>query len=85
MTHVPCDARAVPESIDCEVSVPATAPCWQIGVRGRSPDGHRRYSSAMRFLLGEEHLPQAWFNVLPHLDEPLLPPLHPGDARARRP
>jgi tryptophan synthase beta chain len=32
----------------------------------------------MRFILTDDHLPQAWFNVVPHLPEPLQPPLHPG-------
>jgi len=32
----------------------------------------------MRFILGDDRLPQAWFNVVPHLPEPLQPPLHPG-------
>ena len=32
----------------------------------------------MRFILSGEHVPQAWFNVAPHLPEPLQPPLHPG-------
>ncbi len=30
----------------------------------------------MRYLLDE--IPSAWFNVAPHLPEPLAPPLHPG-------
>ena len=32
----------------------------------------------MRFILSDDRLPQAWFNVVPHLPEPLQPPLHPG-------
>jgi tryptophan synthase beta chain len=32
----------------------------------------------MRFHLPTEKLPTSWFNVLPRLSEPLLPPLHPG-------
>ena len=32
----------------------------------------------MRFILTDDRLPQAWFNVVPHLPEPLQPPLHPG-------
>jgi tryptophan synthase beta chain len=32
----------------------------------------------MRFILTDDRLPQAWFNVAPHLPEPLAPPLHPG-------
>ena len=32
----------------------------------------------MRFILGDDRLPQAWFNVVPQLPEPLQPPLHPG-------
>ncbi len=32
----------------------------------------------MRFILSDDRLPPAWFNVVPHLPEPLQPPLHPG-------
>jgi tryptophan synthase beta chain len=32
----------------------------------------------MRFILPEDRFPQAWFNVAPHLPEPLQPPLHPA-------
>src|ERR1700688_3559689 len=32
----------------------------------------------MRFILTDDRLPPAWFNVLPHLPEPLQPPLHPA-------
>jgi len=32
----------------------------------------------VRFILSDDHLPQAWFNVAPHLPSPLQPPLHPG-------
>jgi tryptophan synthase beta chain len=32
----------------------------------------------MRYYLGSGELPRAWFNVAPHLPEPLAPPLHPG-------
>ncbi|HTZ07978.1 MAG TPA: TrpB-like pyridoxal phosphate-dependent enzyme [Acidimicrobiales bacterium] len=32
----------------------------------------------MRVILSDDHLPQAWFNVVPHLPGPLQPPLHPG-------
>ncbi len=31
----------------------------------------------MRWLLPEDRLPTAWFNVVPHLPAPLDPPLHP--------
>jgi tryptophan synthase beta chain len=31
-----------------------------------------------RFVLSEEQLPTAWFNVLPVMPEPLQPPLHPA-------
>ena len=31
-----------------------------------------------RFLLPDDQIPSAWFNVLPTLPEPLTPPLHPG-------
>ena len=42
----------------------------------------------MRWILPNDRLPSAWFNVAPHLDEPLQPPLAPGDQAAggaRRP
>jgi tryptophan synthase beta chain len=32
----------------------------------------------VRWILPNDRLPSAWFNVAPHLDEPLQPPLHPG-------
>jgi tryptophan synthase beta chain len=32
----------------------------------------------MRWTLPPERLPDAWFNVIPHLPAPLDPPLHPG-------
>ena len=32
----------------------------------------------MRYLLPSDRVPEAWFNVAPHLPEPLAPPLHPG-------
>jgi tryptophan synthase beta chain len=31
-----------------------------------------------RFLLPDDGIPSAWFNVLPVMPEPLQPPLHPG-------
>ena len=31
-----------------------------------------------RFHLPPEQLPSAWFNLLPRLDSPLDPPLHPA-------
>jgi tryptophan synthase beta chain len=31
-----------------------------------------------RFILPDDHLPTAWFNLLPRLPEPLQPPLHPA-------
>jgi tryptophan synthase beta chain len=31
-----------------------------------------------RWLLPNDRVPEAWFNVAPHLREPLQPPLHPG-------
>src|SRR4051812_37220406 len=31
-----------------------------------------------KFLLPEDAIPSAWFNVLPVMPEPLQPPLHPG-------
>jgi tryptophan synthase beta chain len=32
----------------------------------------------MRWTLPSDRVPEAWFNVVPHLPEPLQPPLHPG-------
>lgn len=32
----------------------------------------------MRWTLPSDRIPSAWFNVAPHLTEPLDPPLHPG-------
>jgi tryptophan synthase beta chain len=32
----------------------------------------------VRWTLPGDRVPSAWFNVAPHLDEPLAPPLHPG-------
>src|SRR5207244_11685822 len=32
----------------------------------------------MRYLMTPDKTPSAWFNVAPHLPEPLSPPLHPG-------
>jgi tryptophan synthase beta chain len=32
----------------------------------------------MRWNLPPSQMPEAWFNVVPHLSEPLLPDLHPG-------
>src|SRR6202011_2785265 len=32
----------------------------------------------MRWTLPTDRIPQAWFNVAPHLPEPLAPPLHPA-------
>ncbi|MGH9001214.1 MAG: TrpB-like pyridoxal phosphate-dependent enzyme [Acidimicrobiia bacterium] len=35
----------------------------------------------MRYLLSSEQIPDAWFNVAPHLPEPPSPPLHPGTGQ----
>ncbi len=32
----------------------------------------------MRYLLGEDQIPTAWYNAAPDLPEPMQPPLHPG-------
>ncbi len=32
----------------------------------------------MRFYLPADKMPTSWFNVMPRLDEPVPPPLHPG-------
>ncbi|HEY2301661.1 MAG TPA: TrpB-like pyridoxal phosphate-dependent enzyme [Acidimicrobiales bacterium] len=31
-----------------------------------------------RWILPSNQVPEAWFNVIPHLPKPLAPPLHPG-------
>ncbi len=36
------------------------------------------YSPRMRWVLPEDRVPTAWFNIAPHLPAPLQPPLHPG-------
>ena len=33
---------------------------------------------AIRWTLPSDRLPEAWFNVVPHLPAPLEPPLHPA-------
>src|ERR1700722_13177090 len=37
-----------------------------------------RGEMAMRWNLPQDRIPEAWFNVAPHLPQPLRPPLHPG-------
>jgi tryptophan synthase beta chain len=32
----------------------------------------------LRYQLAPDQIPSAWFNVAPHLPEPLAPPIHPG-------
>jgi tryptophan synthase beta chain len=32
----------------------------------------------VRWILSEDRIPEAWFNVVPHLPAPLQPPLHPA-------
>lgn len=32
----------------------------------------------MRWTMSSDRVPEAWYNVVPHLPEPLQPPLHPG-------
>ncbi|MHB1598661.1 MAG: TrpB-like pyridoxal phosphate-dependent enzyme [Acidimicrobiales bacterium] len=39
----------------------------------------------MRWNLSTDEIPQAWFNVAPHLPTPLDPPLHPGTREPVRP
>ena len=38
-------------------------------------------SDRRRFMLTEKDLPNAWFNVKPHLDQLPKPPLHPGTGQ----
>ncbi len=38
-----------------------------------------------KFVIGEEHLPSHWINVLPQLKEPMDPPLHPGTKQPAGP
>ena len=35
-------------------------------------------SDETQFLLGTDQLPAAWYNLLPDLPVPPIPPLHPG-------
>jgi tryptophan synthase beta chain len=35
-------------------------------------------SSSFRWTMPSDRVPEAWFNVAPHLPEPLAPPLHPA-------
>ncbi|MGN6483698.1 MAG: TrpB-like pyridoxal phosphate-dependent enzyme, partial [Thermomicrobiales bacterium] len=35
-------------------------------------------SETTKFLLGEDRIPTAWYNIAADLPEPLAPPLHPG-------
>ncbi len=39
----------------------------------------------MRWNLATDEIPEAWFNVAPHLPAPLDPPLHPGTREPVRP
>ncbi len=32
----------------------------------------------MRWTMASDRVPEAWYNVIPHLPDPLQPPLHPG-------
>ncbi|HUY61829.1 MAG TPA: TrpB-like pyridoxal phosphate-dependent enzyme [Candidatus Dormibacteraeota bacterium] len=32
----------------------------------------------MRWTMASDRVPEAWYNVVPHLPDPLQPPLHPG-------
>ncbi len=34
-----------------------------------------------KFMLGEERIPRAWYNIVPDLPVPLPPPLHPGTGQ----
>ena len=38
-------------------------------------------STIDRWTLGADRVPEAWFNVVPHLPAPLQPPLHPATRR----
>src|SRR3984957_14133189 len=38
----------------------------------------RRWRASVRWNLTTDEIPSAWFNVVPHLPAPLLPPLHPA-------
>jgi tryptophan synthase beta chain len=35
----------------------------------------------VKYILDEEHIPTAWYNILADLPEPLPPPLHPGTKK----
>src|SRR5439155_3977628 len=59
---------------DGEPGIPARS-----GAGAERPGAWRRERASMsRYLLSEDAIPSAWFNVLPAMPEPLQPPLHPG-------
>jgi len=35
----------------------------------------------IQYLLPQNHIPQAWYNILPDLPVPMAPPLHPGTMK----
>src|ERR1700683_2036053 len=45
-------------------------------MRRTHPSSER--SRPVRWNLPSDQVPEAWFNVVPHLTTPLDPPLHPG-------
>ena len=36
-----------------------------------------------KYLLPEDRIPRAWYNIVPDLPKPLAPVLHPGNAASR--
>src|SRR5207237_8666645 len=46
--------------------------------RSRSRPADVEGRCLMHWTLPTDRIPQAWFNVAPHLEEPLQPPLHPA-------
>ena len=57
------------------------------GVRPLRPGGPRRsvnvrheapMSDSVKYVLGEDRIPEAWYNIAADLPEPLPPVLHPG-------
>jgi tryptophan synthase beta chain len=39
----------------------------------------------IKYLLNEDQIPQAWYNIAADLPTPLAPPLHPGTKQPLKP
>ena len=49
-----------------------------VGALGAATVATRKGTAVIRFDLGTDQIPTAWYNALPDLPEPMQPPLHPG-------